>query len=156
MVIVMHKDFSKEYFDMQLRLMEADPRYEVIKKSDFVSLVKVRAGIYRPVFLIVADNYDLEPPLVEFANPVTGERLEDGIWPQGSPIATGNSLFPGPIICVSGNRSFHTHPGHLNQTFHVMRNNFTIKRITDRVADKIVSGQLNMSFTGGIYNYDEV
>lgn len=148
----MHKDFSKEYFDRQLSLMELDSNYEVERKSDFVAVVKVRAGRFQPAFRIQADGFDLEPPLIEFADPITGCRLEDGRWPQGSPIANGNSLYPGNIICVTGNRTFHTHPGHLLQSFHSIRNNFVIKRITDRVVDKILTGQLNMESTGGIYN----
>lgn len=151
-MINIHKDFAREYFEIQLAALERDSAYKVTRKSDFLALVRVQAGNYLPVFRIQADNFDLEPPLIEFADPVTGERLNDNLWPTGSPIASGNSLFPGPMICVSGNRAYHTHPSHLQDPFHLYRNTFSIKRFLERIVEKIVSGQMNMSGTGGVYN----
>lgn len=148
----MHKDFAREYFEIQLTSMENDNKYKVTSQSDFVALVQVQAGNYLPVLRIQADNFDLEPPIIEFADPATGERLIDNNWPTGSPIATGNNLFPGFIICVTGNKVYHTHPSHLQESFHKHRNTFSLKRFIDRIMEKIVSGQLNMANTGGIYN----
>lgn len=148
----MHKDFAKEYFDIQLKMMESDPSFEVIRKSDTLALVRVKVGNYQPLFRIQADNYDLEPPLIEFADPRTGEKLNDNQWPTGASIANGNSLYPGYIICRTGNRSFHTHPNHLGQLFHLYRNTFCIKAFIDEIVRKISIGQINMSNTGGIYN----
>lgn len=149
----MHKDFAKEYFKMQLREMELDGRYSVNRVSQFEVLVRVQAGSYLPVFRIKADNFDLEPPLIEFADPETGERLDDSKWPpDGGGVASGNSLYPGKLFCRPGNIAYHTHPSHLAQHFDGLRNRFTLKTFFDRLVRKIVDGTINMTNTGGVYN----
>lgn len=148
----MHKDFAQEYFELQLHEMEADARYNIQRTGDFEVLVSVQAGRYLPVFRIKADYFDLEPPLIEFADPNTGMKLDNSRWPSGQSIASGNNLLPGNIICVTGNRAYHTHPGHIGETFHAFRNNFTFKGFLDRLADNIAAGRTNMDATGGIYN----
>lgn len=148
----MHKDFAREYFDLQLKELEAESRYRVDRKGDFLCVVTVQAGKYLPAFRVQADGFDLEPPLIEFADPSTGERLNDSRWPQGKSIASGNALFPGPIICVTGNRTYHTHSSHLGEPFHHFRNLFTLKAFLDRLTSSIADGSTTMQSTGGVYN----
>lgn len=148
----MHMEFSKKCFHNQIAFLEADPKYNVIRLSDLKALVSVQAGSYLPVFLIKADNFDLEPPLIEFADPVTGERLEDSKWPDNSPIVSGHTMYGPKFICRSGNLAYHTYLGHLTDVFDKFRNTFTIKDFLDEMVRKIQSGSLNMGTTGGIYN----
>lgn len=149
----MHEQIAEEYFELQLQELERDERYTVKRKSKLEAIVTIRAGMFLPVLRIKADNYDLEPPLIEFADPNTEEKLPEGKWPTGSGIASGNNLYPGPIICITGNRTYHTHSSHLTEQFHKFRNTFTIKRFIDRVAGYIQDGRMNMNATRGIY-YD--
>jgi len=148
----MHFELSKKLFNQQLLALEKDDLYSIIKKDSLFALVKVQAGKYLPVLRIVADNYDLDPPLIEFANPETGKRLDNSKWPKGRGIARGNKLYPGKFICRPGNRVYHTHPSHINSHFYNYRNTFTIKHFIDVIIDKIQNNTWNMNPTGGIYN----
>lgn len=148
----MHRELAREFFQMQLQELIADTRYLVTPISDMEALVRVQAGSFLPVFRIKADESGLEAPLIEFADPYTSERLPDEKWPQVSGIASGNTLYPGKIICRPGNIAYHTHQSHLNNPFDRIRNHFTLKTFFDRFATKFEVANFNMDNTGGIYN----
>jgi len=151
-LIKMHKSLSVEYFGIQLADLERNG-YVVDKKSDEVVVVTRQEGQYLLDFRVQGDQFDLEPPLIEFADPNTGERLADHLWPQGQPIINGgNSIFPGKMLCRTGNRAYHTHQSHLIDPFSKHRNGFTLRRFLDVLVERITSGQINMMPTGGIYN----
>ncbi len=115
----------------------------------FIVLMSTRALPITAVFGVVInfDNYDVEPPSVQFVHPVTRQPLKAGELPHGMPrlkrvIGPGGVPETGPggeavfepqqliqfedpqrpaFVCLRGVREYHDHPAHTGDSWWLHR-----------------------------------
>lgn len=147
----MHPYFSQMLFTDQLNEIKADPQLaamgvRVIKEEGFAFfLVIPKSGTnINPVVRVDCPGYDLIPPLVDFAHPVTFEKLADQYWPDST---VQNHQLYGRAICLAGTRGFHDHQAHQasQESFDNYRNSLRLINIVKRMKQRIDS----MNFPGG-------
>ncbi len=90
--------------------------YGLIVNARSFPVLDVTVNHTRPLRLrMVADNWDDLPPSIELLNPdgsPLSKPIPGGIFHPGPHPNTGR-----PFICMRGTREFHTHSGHLNESW---------------------------------------
>jgi hypothetical protein len=64
--------------------------------------------------VLLCDGYDALAPVLDFADPATGERGREQ-WPRMGNAPYNSIVYGGehlPILCVPGTRGYHLHPSH--------------------------------------------
>ncbi len=136
----MHSEDSKKYFIEQLQDIMDCPRIKergaVVNKDGglafILSTTKKITGQH-PIIRVDCTGFDLDPPLVEFLNPISSQKLENGFWPGG----TVDHHIYGKAICLRGTRGYHTHESHLQDSFDLYRNGYTLLSLVLSLLDRV-------------------
>lgn len=136
----MHKQYSIQYFEQQLKEVTDDPiisEYGAVVSQDgdlsfILTATKSEANI-RPMLRFDCSNFDIEPPLIEFIHPVTRKKLDDCYWPP----TVGDHQLYGRAICLKETRGYHNHQSHETDSFDNYRNGFSLLRIVIAILTRI-------------------
>jgi hypothetical protein len=135
----MHPSLCQALLEEQVELANRSPvrsrlAEDVRREGTRALAVALHAG--RPIlFEFDGPNYDAEPLSLGLRDAASGAELAAAEWPQGLGFAE-HPVLHRAFTCTGGLYEFHTHPGHLTETWDGFRARYRFPHLLKVLLDK--------------------